>query len=363
VRIENETVSSTVRNGNVDVSYPDILSQTLRFQAFVDAKKQWTIGLKTWLPLEALATINTGNIYQPEYALYRVETQRPRVLLTSAIGLGDDWRVGLGADLGFSVNAQATVYLQTGTTPDGQPKLSDEQISSKVKPTFIPQASIQFKDFTLAAKGENKVDMDVDVTAAARVFVAGGAVNYAYVTDSALYYQPWEIEFLADNAITDSFRMKWGASYQLWSRYQVRAAVISGDIPTQCDGNGACATYFSPTGVPSSKPRDILVPEIVAEFHSGSNRYQIGYRYKPSIFEGLPTGDNTNYVDPPRQDLYLGAILTTKGGWEWNLHGRVSKFATQNVVKTTTDGIGWPGYQTGGWIYGGGVSLAIPIRN
>jgi hypothetical protein len=381
VVVENEQTSNTTtgsRTGNVASDYPDTFAQTLKVQALLDAAQRWTVALKTYLPLNSLSQMDSGYIYQPEFVLYRAEKQRPRILLTSAADVNPDLRFGLGLDIGFSVEAQANIYLQSGTTSSGAPTYSDQRITAKVKPTFIPQAAIEFHHIAFTVRGENKVKFDLSANASARVFSTSSAgVDFSYLSSSAAYYQPWELEISGKQEFTDSFDVKWSASYQLWSGYQARAATIT-PAPNTCPvGQADCAGTFSPSAAPDSQGRNILVPEVVFEFfvprtvaaddptqkpiELPKTRLQLGYRYKASIFKGLPTG-NGNYLDPPRHDLLLSALFNLKNGWQWSINTQVSRLTSQTVVKSDPNAIGGPGYTVAGWTYGGGVNLTVPFK-
>ncbi|MCW3101411.1 MAG: hypothetical protein JWL77_7029, partial [Chthonomonadaceae bacterium] len=79
VIVENPTTSTAVttpKAGDVQSDYPDTFAQTLKIQAMLDPTNRLTVGAKTYLPLNGLTQMDTGNIYQPEFVLYRAEGQR-----------------------------------------------------------------------------------------------------------------------------------------------------------------------------------------------------------------------------------------------------------------------------------------------
>ena len=366
--VDNPKISSTTTypKSNLENTYPEVFLQTLKAQAVLSSESRWTITLKTYLPLNSATELNTGNIYLPEFVLYRAEAQRPRIFISSGRNFGPDWRLGLGIDVGFSIHSQANVYLQSGTNT-----YSDQTISAKVKPSLIPQASLQYTNYTVTVRAENKSTFDLDTSAVARVFgdLNGAAANYNYHTQSALYYQPWEFELSGKNALSDSFQIKWALGYQLWSGYQAHAALMTAPVPNSCSGGitgGNCTSTFSPTQSPDFHARNLLIPEVTLEWSPGEGHFLgrtfMGYRYKDSIFSDLPKG-NTNYLDPPRHDLLWGAVFPFKSRMELKVNAQVSRLVSQNVVKSnpTTD-IGGPGYSVSGWVYGGGMSLAIPFK-
>jgi hypothetical protein len=359
--VENPSTSTAVSGpvkGNVDSDYPDTIAQTLKLQALLDADHEWTLGVKTYLPLDGIAQLDTGNEYQPEYVLYRANAQRPRILLTSGINLNPDWRIGFGLDVGFSVNAEADVFLQSG---DGT--VSDQRISAKVKPGFVPQASLAYKQYQFTVRGENKAEFDLTTNAGARVFsdVSAG-IDFSYTTQSAQFYQPWEFEFDGRNDLSNSVAIKYGVTYELWTGFQAPAAVIQTGNVTCPTGVTDCTSQFSSGLTPGYKTRNIWVPEVGFVFKSGDNFFDVDYRFKDSIFNSVPTGVG-NYLDPPRHDFLFGFTHPTPAGWQWNIHMTVSRLTSQTVVKSDPDSIGGPGYTADGWLYGGGFSVAIPFKD
>ncbi len=349
---------NTPVTGNIANNYPDTFAQTLKAQMLLDPDYRFTVSLKTYLPLNSMTEFDTGNMYQPEFVLYRAESQRPRILLASGLDLNPDWRVGIGFDVGFSVSAQANVLLQSG---DGN--YSDQRLNARVKPSLIPQASVDYRNFTFAVRGENKTKFDLTTNASAAVLSGLKAgPNFAYTTESSIFYQPWELEVSGKHVITDTYTAKWGLSYQLWSGYQASAAVIQAPTLDQCPTPGSCNLSLSSSQPPSFKARNLLVPEVGVEMLKGNNRYQVGYRYKDSIFSDLPTA-NGNYLDPPRHDLLLGVVFPTRKGWEWSVNATVSRLVSQTVVKSDSSEIGGPGYTASGWLYGAGMNVAIPFKD
>jgi hypothetical protein len=358
VLVENQRTSFSNKTGNVENSYPDVFAQTLKVQAVINEANLWTASLKTYLPLNALAQLDSGYIYQPEFVLYRAEAQRPRILFATAMNLDSDWRVGIAADVGFSMTAQANVFLQGGAD-----KYSDQRITAKLKPSIVPQASVQFQNYVFAVRAENKAPFELGTAATAQVFgPINAGVSYDYTSQSSLYFQPWEFEFSGKNRVSPLLAVKWGLSYQLWSGYQARAALIKGaNADCSQSGGNPCNSNFSGSLAPAFQARNLFVPEAGLEFQIGNNRYDIGYRFKDSIFKGLPT-DNGNYLDPPRHDVMLGVTFPTKSGWEWHVNTQVSRLVSQTVVKSDTGEIGAPGYTASGWLYGGSASVAIPFN-
>ena len=362
--VENPRTSTltTNRYGDVLNQYPDVFAQTLKAQLLLDPKSKWTANLKTFLPLNSLAQLDTGNIYQPEFVLYRSEMQRPRLSLSSGLNLNEDWRVALGTEIGFSIQSEVNVFLQSG---DG--KYSDQRVSAKLKPVFAPLASAAFQNYTLTVKAENKSTLDLDANAGARVFGSVGAgINFSYATQSVAYFDPWTFKFAGKNNISSKWNGSWALSYELWSRYQARAAVIQSSVPASCPDNpGSCTPVFNAGQSPAFQGRDLWVPELGLEYLWGDIHLQLDYRYKDSIFKDVPKL-NGNYLDPPRHDFKLTAIFPTLSGAAWSVYLAGSRLVPQTVIKSDSSEIGATadgrGYVAQGWLYGGGASLTLPLK-
>ncbi len=361
--IQNSVVSNTSATGTVASDYPDAFAQTLKLQALLNPNNQWTASLKTFLPLNSLTQVDTGNLYQPEYVLYRSDLQRPRIHLMSGLNLNPSFRIGFGLDFGFSVNSQANVFLQSGTNSAGQTTYSDQRISAKVKPTIAPEVSAQYQDVALTIRAENKSTFDLSANASALVFGNRAQKDFDYTSSSVLFFDPWRFDLDTKTNLSDQIKLLYGVSYQLWSRFQAPAAVINGVTTNNCNGQSGCSTTFSPGLAPAFQAHNIFVPTLGVQWQQGEHRYQVRYRYKDSIFKGLPTTNQSgNYLDPPRHDLLLETGFLFASGVELSFHGQVSRLVSQNVVKSNPDEIGAPGYTVSGWLYGGGVDLSIPLK-
>jgi hypothetical protein len=336
--------------GGVDQNYPDVFAQTILAKIRLSEEKKADLVFQSFLPLNALAAMDSGNTYLPEYVLYRTEKQRPRVSAMGEMNLSDQWRVGLGLDLGFGVTSEATVFLQSGAG-----KFSNQRISASAKPRVIPMGSVEFDGYRLLVKGENKVAYSLATTAGANVFPPlNASFDVTYASNSALFFDPWTFDLSHRYELgaigMESWAANLGVSYQLWSRFESRAAVINNISST-----------FSNGLAPAFQTHNLLVPRVAIEKAFGGQRWELGYEYKGSIFKGTP-GSNGNYLDPPRHSFSLGVIFPFSSGWELGVTTQVSRLVPQSVVKIDTTDIGAPGYQASGWLYGGNVNLTIPFE-
>jgi hypothetical protein len=364
VVVENPQTSTqaTAQYGTIQPETPDILVQTLFLQTYLREIDRFTVALKSSLPLNGLAVLDTGSIYRPEYVLYRQTKQRPEVTLFSGIDLAKDFRIGLGVDVGFSVTAQADVFLQAGSN-----QYSDQRIVAKMKPFFVPIAAVELSDWTASVRGENRSKLDLNASAGARVFgtVAAG-INFDYLSSSTLYYQPWAFEISHVWQLSPNVVLRPSLGYELWTGFQSPAAVIVNSVPNNCNGQPGCTATFSPGAQPEYRARNIWVPAVGVAFGQIENgQFRLGYRYKFSIFESTPTGIG-NYLDPPRHDGLIGYRFALQSGIELGYFIQGSRLVSQTVVKSNSTEIGATsptsrGYQAGGWWYGAGLEVSIPF--
>jgi hypothetical protein len=352
VVIRNPQTSSEAATvlGAVNQTYPDVFAQTLKAKILLDEEKNAELTVQSFLPLNALTQVDTGNTYLPEYVLYRTEKQRPRLSILGEMNISDRFKVGAGLDLGFGVTTEATVFLQSG---DG--KYSNQRISASVKPRIIPMVVLVYEQYRFLIKGENKVAFTLNASAGANVFPPlNASFDITYAATSALFYDPWIFDLSRRYQLAAIGLNTWsvgiGLSYQLWTGYEQRAAVIKNISGTFSNGLS-----------PAFKARNLLVPRVAIEKSFTRQRWELGYEFKDSIFINTPSS-NGNYLDPPRHSFSLGAIFSFSSGWELGTSLLVSRLVPQSVVKLDSTEIGAPGYQASGWLYGGNINLTIPLR-
>ena len=349
IRNPRTTGDAAPVSGTVDQSYPDVFAQTLNAQFLLNSDSNAILQLRSFLPLNSFAQMDTGNTDLPEFVLYRAENQRPRISLLAELDVIRDLRFGLGFDLGFGVTSEATVFLQSG---DG--KSSSQRISATVKPKFIPIATMDWAGYRLMVKGENRVDFSFRTDSGASIFPPlNASFDVTYLSNSALYYDPWMFDiskvFDLSTLALDTWSVQLGLSFQLWSGFVSRSAVIESVSGTFSNGIG-----------PEFKARNLLVPRIGIEKGFTSSRWSLDYAFKDSIFAQTPSGVG-NYLDPPRHTASVGAVFPLRSGWEWGTSLQVARLGPQSVVKSNATEIGAPGYVASGWLYGGNIHVTIPL--
>ena len=367
-----DNVAGSPTSGNIDMtSYRPTFGQEVGFsyQLFPDTYKL-TLGIATFLPLSQLAYMDTGEAYQPEYVLYRSRTQRPQIDMGVGADLGRGVHVGLGLNFAFSLTADATVFINTKSN-----SASSMKFASSVKPKISPFLGFLYTPpessaYTLGAVVRFPAVSDATMTlkSAARAMGPLGALDFNFMANSAIYYDPWTLELGGSLEHFGFGRFYAQIDYQVWNQFQPPALLVN-----QPDVSSPPSTVLAPGSVPALPLLNVVIPRIGEEITlSDVATIRAGYAYRPSFLATPPNGAG-NYLDPPKHMASLGLglkykhflIFETATLLDFNLSYHV--LVTQHITKTTgneaadlTDSkIGSPGYDAGGNIYGGGVTLSL----
>ncbi len=374
--------SDGVNQGNVDTSYRSTLGQEIGISyRLIPDFYNFTFGLVTFLPLDAVAFMDTGEAYIPEYFMYRARTQRPQVEAAMGMDLGKGFHLGGGLHFGFSLtgNASAFINTQSGTA-------SSMRFATSLKPKAAPYfgllyASPEHSDsfgmglvFRLPVASDNTMVLN----SAARVFGDFAAVDFNFTALSTLFYDPMALEL--GGAWKHS---SWGKAYaqvdyQVWSAFTPPAMLIQQPQTTNCKDNSAthpCNTVKISAGrIPQYRYYDVVVPRFGEEIAlSDGAIFRMGYAYRSSIFGGEVSNGEGNYLDPAKHMFNLGLGLKFNHFLAFaiqnylDFHFSYQYLVLQHIVKTpgnetgnmSDSKIGSPGYDAGGSLLGGGVSLSL----
>jgi hypothetical protein len=387
VVVENEYVSDKVTTADVDLDYRTTLGQAVGLEYIIaPSLGNLTLGVVGFLPLEQVTYLDTGEAFVPEYVLYRARTQRPQV----EFGLGwsptPSFQVGAGAHLGFALTGYASVFLQTDAT-----RPSSMRISASMKPKVAPQFGFQYRSpdeagpgsalgpqFTAAGVVRLPLDSGVsmNLNTGAQVFGSFAGVDLEFDALSSLYYDPLSIELGFSWRYSDRARILVQADWQDWRNFNAPTLDIQ-DPSGACQSSDPaedCGLPISGSANPTQELNAILIPRIGHEWQASDQfTLRIGYSQRPSIYKNTPNGAG-NLLDPS-QDIFTAGI-------GWNFDGFLNfdvpctvdfsltyhSLRTQTIEKT--DGnelgegsgdikVGAPGYQAGGNILGGGLTLSL----
>lgn len=378
VYVENQYVSDKDRIGSVDTSYRATFGQALGASFQISEQKHWTLGVVTFLPVNQAALIDTGEAYHPEYLLYRARTQRPQV----EIGVGGEITpalyFGVGMHLAFSITGNANVFLNSDPN-----RPSTMRFSSSIKPKSSPYLGLLWKPiqqsnrFLLGAvvRFPATSDANLVLNSGARLFGTLAALDFNFTALSTLLYDPLTIQMGSSWEHIPGWRLHGQLDYLFWNKLRSPALEIQSPDITSCSENsGACGFAISPGKNPAASFQNILIPRIAEEVNIGKTVLRFGYSYQSSLIVVLPTGAG-NELDPPKHvftagvgiplDYFLGTSVSAK----LDINAAYHSFVTQHITKTSgNEGgilgdykIGAPGYDAGGKIFGGGVSLSLSI--
>lgn len=369
---QNKFNSDADATGDVDTSYRSTLGQELglSYRLFPEAMN-FTFGLVTFLPINQVAYMDSGEAYVPEYILYRARTQRPQVDVAVGANLGKGFHLGVGLHFGFTLSSEGSVFINTRPNT-----ISSMRFSSSLKPKAAPFFGVLFspeesKSYSLGAVLRLPVSSDnnLKLNSAARVFGDFAAVDFNFAATSALYYDPMTLELGGSWQYASWARLFGQLEYQCWNKYQAPALLIQQPQATSTPGG----LQISAGKVPSFQYVNIVVPRVGEEISlNDSTRLRMGYAYRPSILSGV-ANDEGNFLDPPKHMLnfgfgfmyqhFLGFEVPTHLDFNFAYHYLVLQHIVKssgNEVGSATDSkIGSPGYDAGGNIYGGGVSLSL----
>jgi len=367
--------------GNVDTGYRTTFGEELgiAYQVLPDTF-HLTLGVVVFLPVNQVALVDTGETYEPEYILLRARTQRPQIEFSAGADLGKGFHAGLGLHTGFSLTTNGVVFLKTNPANPSQIRFSSS-IQAKLGPTlgflYAPEQgpSDTPNPFSVGLVYRAPVSYDNVITFSsdAQFFGGTGALPFSFSANSALYYDPGSLELGA--SVKQSFgRLFAQLDYEFWSKYIAPNLVVGNS--TQTCNPGPCTSTISPSKPLPFTYQDILVPRIGEEIELGTrSTLRLGYSYHASIIQGLAT-DAGNFLDPPKHALSAGVGFKFAHFLKYEIPAALDftleyeQLVTQHITKSPGDEngamngdpkIGSPGYDAGGNILGGGVTLTLAL--
>jgi long-subunit fatty acid transport protein len=361
VVVENDFSSDTSppKPGTVDTDYPMTMGQLVALN-YVLLPDAWNIGfgVTTYLPFEQIATFDSGQVYAPEYPLYRARNQRSQFDLGIGAEPMSGWKFGAGLHVGYKVSGATQVYA---TTSAGKP--SSMRFAATTKPKVSPYFGVlAILDENLSAGATVRLplssDSTISVRSAAQIV---GNFDLAFEAGSTLIYDPLSVEWgLVWRGHRGSTHLQ--VDYQRWSKYQQPVMEVRNPQVSDCNPS-PCGLPVSSSMNPQGFYRDIWIPRIGQEFAWDERvTLRVGYAFRPSILAAPPSGQG-NYLDPSKHMFSAGAgyrLGSDEAPWSIDAHFSCHLLRSTRITKTGTE-IGAPGYEAGGKILGGGVSLSISL--
>ena len=382
--------------GDVDTSYRNTLGQQLGFSyQFMPETYRLTIGLVSFLPIEQLAFMDTGEAYVPEYFLYRSRTQRPQFDFGVGIAPWSSLSFGLGFHVAYSLTSNGSLFINTGNN-----RISSMRFGTSLKPKVAPYFGVFYSPVRSTARGEPFSEVEsstakepyklgavvrlpvasdntIILNSAARVLGDFAAIDFNFNALSTLFYDPLAIELGGSWRYSPRGIIYLQVEYQMWGSFEAPALVIQQPTTTSCttaEGTPCTQTVqISPGALPPYPYRNILVPRYGQEIKLDETTVlRFGYAYRPSILAEVSNGSG-NYLDPSKHqfNLGLGIEFSHLAGLEIPFHLDFNlsyqRLISQTIVKTpgneegdlTDQKIGAPGYTAGGHLLGGGASVSV----
>jgi hypothetical protein len=368
VLVENNYISTQDTKGSVDTSYPHTLGQEIGavFKAFPDFLNL-TFGVTAYFPFDQLSFIDTGAALQPEYFMYRDQTQVPQLDFSLGGDFSQSFHFGFGLHTAYTLTGLSQNYLNTGSGP------STGRFSASIKPKMIPFFGLLFSpsdDFSIGAVVRLAASSDSTVSITSGAEVVGVVVPFSFAENSTVLYEPLSLELGTSFKTAKDWRTYVEADYQWWGRFQAPGLQIqNGQF---CQGTSPCGVNISASPGYDYGYQNIIIPRVAEEIAFGTTLLRFGYAYQPSILKSLPTGAG-NYLDPPKHLFNVGTslefhhFLGYDTPWRLDLNASYQLLVTQTITKTagneagdpTDSKIGAPNYDAGGSVYGGGASVTF----
>lgn len=369
---QNTFIADGLSISNVDMNYKPTVGQQFGFSyRILPEFGNLTVGLISFLPFSQFAFMDSGEAYVPEYVLYRARTQRPQVEVGLGAQLGKGWHLGVGAHTAFSLTGNGSVFLNTQANTASSMRFTSSLVP-KVAPYFGLFYAPKESRFNLASVFRLPVasDNNVSFSSSARVFGPLPGVDFNFLAVSALFYDPMALELGGTFQASSWVKVIAQVDYQIWNRFQAPALLIS-QPTTTAKGTGSFS--IAPGSVPAFTYLNIVVPRVGAELTlSEKTVLRVGYYYRPSMIDGVPN-EAGNYLDPAKHAMNLGLgikvphFLTLENPLQIDFNLTYQLLVAFHVTKTAGNEvgdladrkIGAPGYDAGGNLIGGGVSLSV----
>lgn len=347
---KNETNSvNQSESGKVEVNPTPTLMFGAHLSTPLFAAEGPKFNLSIFAPFDRLIEADTGDPYQPSYAMYSNRFIRPNLSFGVAQSF-DRWGFSLGAITGLQSGGET--YLVTRTT-NRNPSLG--KVSYNAKPTVGATASVSYKtDKALhyfAFQQEMKSKMEMRGTGETEI-ASNASFPFDFKIRSLLFYDPMTFR-LGTQYYQDSTNYFLSVEYQKWSSYE------SSQLKLKKQGG----TINGSDNYERLKLRDIVIPKIgfdkrMSEIWSLKAGYF--YRQTPLKTKALKHAGNT--IDPDKHVTSIGT------GYNFLAYGKTINLdvayqahflRNQKITKTPNreDGdpsqakIGGPGYRIGGMIH------------
>ena len=353
----NATIGDQVRTGAPALDPPVVFGQSFGMTyTFSELSYKPSFGISAYAPLQRIAYFESGDGYQPQYVYFQERKQLPELQIGGALKLSDELAAGLGFQMGFSSTTNANVFLQNGTN-----KSSTLNVTTSFKPKLAPFFGLAWRpskpaSYGLVLRAPLRQEQQIFIQSSARVIGNTSTLDFTVPASGSLGYTPTTLSLGHSYDLEDKAKIFLQLDYQAWSQYQ--SSTLSLDQATIDQCVGGCGIQFSPTLIPASDYRDIVVPRLGGELKNDRWAVRGSYVYRPSIVATLPTGSG-NALDTDEHRMAAG--FGYKGFLSFDAHVSLSYLARKEVTKSNPTDIGAPGYFVGGYVWATGLSLTYEL--
>jgi hypothetical protein len=337
---------------------------------------QLSLGLNAYIPVDAVAYMDTGEAFLPEYPLYRARLHRPQVEAAIAGQIYRGLRLGVGARVGFSLSANASVFLKSKELHP-----STMRFAASLQPKVAPYVGIAYASdedpdsrrpgaysLGLVARAPITSTNRMVMRANAQLFSTFAALGFNFTAASALYYDPVSVELGGSLQYSHWTRIFIQLDWQGWGAFEAPALSIGDEVTIDnCQpGSPNCGVILQPGRNPSFQARNIWVPRFGHELRVQNWSLRLGYSFRQGIFSSVADG-NGNLIDADKHTTSLGVgyrfmgLFSNPTPLDLDFHVAWQHLASYEVSKAEPTQIGFPGYRVGGNIWGGGLSIGLRL--
>lgn len=350
VVVKNETNSvNQLASDDVEVNPTPTVMFAAHFSIPLFTPEGPKFNLSLIAPFDRLLEADTGDPYQPSYAMYANRFIRPSLHMSLAKSW-DDWSYGIGVMTGLQSNGETMIITRT---TNGNPSVG--KISFNAKPTMGITASIakKYDNKTTYLAFQQEMKSKLLSRATGETEIGGGAsFPFDFKVDTLLYYDPMTLQ-LGHQIAEETYAVHFGLEFQQWDKYEASTLKLKkqgGDI------NGS-------ENYEKLRPKNIFIPRLGFEKKiADAWTLKTGYFFRPTPLKTKRLKHAGNSIDADKHVASTGVAYLFKvygKGVTLDVAYQLHLLETTKITKTSGQEngsggdpkIGSPGYTVGGKIH------------
>ncbi|MBK9294539.1 MAG: outer membrane protein transport protein [Oligoflexia bacterium] len=322
---------------NVSTKTPDTFSFSVSYAQPINQK--FSFGLFLNSPVEKILGIDTQDSFLPQYSMYLSDTQRFSGGANLSYKLNDDLFLGIGGQLYLVTAATTRFRLPAGGN-------STSRLRMDVRPGFAPIIGVTkvFDKIKASVIYWGKQDYNVLLENNTTLSLIA-PTDLIFTVNSSVAFDP-ETFILSSSYQDDKNIFSLSAHIERWSQFSGSSARLN-------------FTTFSGTFAqtqPSLQFKDVISLRAGFEHKYLNWALRFGYGFLPTPVPDQ-NGDS-NYVDADKHALGIGASLF-KGLLDIAMQAHY--LTPKQIVKTSSQSIGYPGYKIGGLVLSYGLTWSTEL--